>query len=300
MKEKQIYNEIKDKLIDDEVYSRVKDYSKERHRVLTYFEVGKILSDAGKHYGEDIIGKYSEKLMIDVDKKFNKNTLFKIRKFYVIFSNEKVATLWPQLTWSHCKNLISIKNINEINYYINQIINKNLSVRQLSDIKKNKEYERLPNTTKIKLIENKEQNIKDLIKNPIVIKNTNNYEIINEKVLQKIILEDIPSFLKELGDGFTFIDNEYKIKIGSNYNYIDILLYNYIYKSFTIVELKVTKLKKEHVGQIHTYMNYIDKNLRTINENNTIGLIICKKNNDFIMEYCSDERILSKEYELIN
>ena len=124
-------------------------------------------------------------------------------------------------------------------------------------------------------------------------------EIISEKVLQKLILEDIPSFLDELGNGFTFIRNEYKIKIGDNYNYIDLLLYNIKYKCYVIVELKATELKKEHIGQIQTYMNYIDMNLKTIEENKTIGIIIVRKNNKYIMEYCSDRRILSKTYELI-
>ena len=117
--------------------------------------------------------------------------------------------------------------------------------------------------------------------------------------MQKVILEDLPSFLKELGNGFTFIENEYKIKIGNNYNYIDLLLYNYIFNCFVVVELKVTELKKEHIGQIEIYMNYIDKNLRTITQDKSIGIIICKKDNKFIMEYCSDSRILSKEYKLV-
>jgi len=109
-------------------------------------------------------------------------------------------------------------------------------------------------------------------------------------------MEDMPSFLKELGNGFSFIDNEYKIRIGDRYNYIDLLLFNYIYNCFVIVELKVTELKKEHVGQLQVYMNYIDKNIRNINQEKTIGIIICKKDNKFIMEYCSDSRIFSKEY----
>ncbi len=133
-----------------------------------------------------------------------------------------------------------------------------------------------------------------MIKNPIIIKSDK--DIISEKVLQKVILEDIPSFLKELGDGFTFIDNEYTIKIGNRYNYIDLLLYNYIYNCFIVIELKVTELKKEHIGQIQTYMNYIDNNLKSITQDNTIGIIICKKDNKFIMQYCSDDRILSREY----
>ena len=111
-------------------------------------------------------------------------------------------------------------------------------------------------------------------------------------------MEDMPSFLSELGEGFCFIKNEYKIKLGDRYNYIDLLLFNYIYNCFVVLELKVTELKKEHIGQITTYMNYIDKNVKTINQDKTIGIIICKKDNKFIMEYCSDPRVFSKEYVL--
>ncbi len=132
------------------------------------------------------------------------------------------------------------------------------------------------------------------IKNPIVIKNNTNKEIISEKILQRIILEDIPAFLK--GMGFTFVENEYKIKIGNYYNYIDLLLYNIEFNCYVVVELKVTELKKEHIGQIEVYMNYIDKHLKKITQDKTIGIIICKKNNKFIMEYCSDSRILAREY----
>ena len=141
--------------------------------------------------------------------------------------------------------------------------------------------------------------MEDLIKNPIIIRNSNNYEIISEKILQRLILEDIPSFLEELGTGFTFIKNEYKIKLGNKYNYIDLLLYNIKFKCYVVIELKITELKKEYIGQIQTYMNYIDKNIKTTEEDKTIGIIIVKKNDKYIMEYCSDDRILAKEYELV-
>lgn len=106
------------------------------------------------------------------------------------------------------------------------------------------------------------------------------------------------NFLIELGSGFTFVKSEYKIKIGDRYNYIDLLLFNYKYNSFVVVELKVTKLKKEHIGQIQIYMNYVDKNIKTIYQDKTIGIIICKKDNNFIMEYCSDERIFRTIYKI--
>ena len=136
----------------------------------------------------------------------------------------------------------------------------------------------------------------DFVKNPIIIRNSYNYTEISEKVLQKLILEDIEYFMHELGNSFCFIGSEYRIKIGDSYNYIDLLLYNIKFKCYVVVELKVIELKKEHIGQITTYMNYIDKNLKTIEEDKTIGIIIVKKDNHFIMEYCSDDRLISREY----
>ena len=121
----------------------------------------------------------------------------------------------------------------------------------------------------------------------------------SEKILKQLILEDIDNFLLELGNNFSYIANEYKIKIGNRYNYIDLLLYNIEFNCYVVVELKTTELKKEYIGQIEVYMNYIDSNLKKINQDKTIGIIICKKGNCFIMEYCSDKRIIVKEYELI-
>lgn len=293
------YNEIKNKLIDNEIYCKVKDYSKDRNTVITYYEIGKLLSEAGGKYGDNIIVEYSKKLVIEVGKKYNKRTLFRMKQFYNVFCDKKVSPLATQLTWSHYVELLPIKNKNEIEYYIEQSIKLNLSRNELRNRIKNKEYERLSEETKCKLFNKEEVKIKELVKNPILISNKYNYEVISEKILQKLILEDIPSFLKELGSVFTFIDNEYKIKLGNTYNYIDLLLYNIDYNCYVVIELKITELKKEHIGQIEIYMNYIDNNLKKVNQNNTIGIIICKKNNKYIIEYCSDDRIIAKEYELV-
>ena len=139
----------------------------------------------------------------------------------------------------------------------------------------------------------------DFVKNPIVIKNSNNYEIMSEKILKKLILEDIESFMRELGNSFCFIGSEYKIRIGSNFNYIDLLLFNYEYNCFAVVELKITELKKEHIGQIQVYMNYVDENIKKFNQDKTIGIIICKQDNKYVIKYCSDNRIIAREYELV-
>ena len=291
------YKEIKEEIINNEITKKVKDYSKNRSDLNTYYNIGKLLNDAGKHYGEGIIKEYSKKLTKDLNKKFDISTLNKMRKFYNLV--KKMATVSPKLSYSHYIELIPYKNIEKIKYYIDISEHQNLSVRELRNRIKNKEYERLPDKTKSKLTNSKKSQIEDLIKNPIVIKNSNNYEVVSEKILQKLILENIENFMKELGDSFCFIGSEYKIKIGSEYNYIDLLLYNIKYKCYVVVELKITKLKKEHIGQIQVYMNYIDKNLKTIDEDKTIGIIICKKNNKYIMEYRSDERIHTKEYSLV-
>lgn len=412
------YSEIKTKLLNNEIYEKVKDYSKERHRVLTYFEIGRLLHEAGKHYGESIIKKYSERLSKELNSKYNERTLERMRQFYVVFSNSKwfpiesqiflatnfnrentlnkgditiydhkssslatilnnnqkstqfatnssLATLFESentlnkgyftnkeqktstlatllnnnsktspaatnlslatdlnsknainkdslnivevethplatiLTWSHYIELLAIKDINEIQYYVNICVQQRLTRNALRKKIKSKEYQRLPIKTRNKLIAKENLSIKDYVPNPILIKNTSNTDVINEKLLHSLIMEDISSFMKELGEGYSFIDSEYKIKIDDRYNYIDFLLYNYRFKCFVVIELKVTELKSEYVGQILKYMHYVDFNIKTIEDDKTIGIIICKRNNQFYLEYCSDSRVISREYKLV-
>ncbi len=291
------YEKIKNELINNEIVHKVKDYSKNKSDLEPYYNVGKMLSGAGNHYGDGIINEYSKRLTKDLGKGYSKRNLWLMLRFYEL--KEKVQTLSAQLSWSHYCELLSFENIDKINYYIELAKTNNLSVRQLREKIKSKEYERLSDNTKNKLITNTKLEIQDLVKNPIIINNPSNKEILSEKALKLLILEDIPAFLKELGEGFTFIDTEYKINIGNTYNYIDLLLFNYKYNCFIVVELKNTELKKEHIGQIQVYMNYIDNNLRKFNQGKTIGIIICKQDNKYVIKYCSNPSIISRTYELV-
>ena len=293
------YNEIKNKLIDNEVYSRVKDYSKERHRVITYFEIGRLLDEAGYKYRDNILKDYSNRLMVELGRKYNERTLRRIRQYYRVFKDEKWSTLSTKLSWSHYTELLPIKDENEMLYYFNMCINQRIDVRSLREKIKSKEYKRLPIDTKNKLITKEKIEVKDLVPNPILIRNKNDIEVVNEKALHNLILEDIESFMKELGNSFSFIGSEYKIKIGDRNNYIDILLFNIKYNCYVVVELKVTEFKVEYISQVQKYMNYIDKNIKEVSNNNTMGILICKRENRFVIEYCSDERIVVREYELI-
>ena len=295
------YNEIKNTLINNEIYKKVKDYSKNKNDLSTYYEVGRLLIEAQggekrAKYGDNLIKEYSIKLSKELNKRYSVTLLKNCRQFYRVIQNS--PTMSDTLSWSHYIEIIWLKNNFEIEYYIMITANQNLSVRQLRERIKSKEYERLSEDTKVKIINNAKLEIQDLVKNPIVIKNPLNKEIITEKALKLLILEDIPSFLKELGEGFAFIDKEYKIKIGNTYNYIDLLLFNIRYNCYVVVELKITELKKEHIGQIQVYMNYINNNLKTIYQDNTIGLIITKEDNKYIISYSSDPRIFNRTYKI--
>ena len=290
------YNKIKNELINNEVYKKVKDYSKNRSDLNTYYKVGKLLNDAGKSYGEGIIKKYSDRLTKELGKGYGLSNLKNMRRFYNIAKSQTVSDL---LSWSHYVELLKIDDINKINYYIRITEEQNLSVRKLRERIKSREYERLDDNTKEKLINKEKVNAGDLIKDPIFIKNKFDTGKISEKMLMSFILEDIPSFLKQLGEGFTFIENEYPIKIGDRYNYIDMLLYNIYDNCYVVIELKINEIKKEHIGQVETYMNFIDKNLRTINQGPSIGIIVCKKKNGYLFKYVTNENIYEREYKLV-
>lgn len=293
------YKEIKNKLIDNEIYSKVKDYSKERYKVIIYFEVGKLLDKAGSRYGDNILNDYSNRLVAEFGKKYNERTLRRIRQYYRLFKDEKWSPVATKLSWSHYTELLSIKDENELIYYINTSIERNLSKRELREKIKNKEYKRLPAETKKKLALDYKIEIKDLVPNPILIRNKNNIEIINEKTLHHLILEEIELFMRELGSSFSFIGSEYKIKIGDRNHHIDLLLFNIKFNCYVVIELKVTEFKVEYISQVQKYMNYIDKNIKEMSNNNTIGILICKRENKFVIEYCSDDRIAIREYALI-
>ncbi len=292
-----IYNQIENKILNHEIFQNVKDYSKAKEKMKTYLEIGELVSSVDTKYGKSIIKEYSNRLITKFGKKYSVSLLYKIKQFYLII--QKVPTMSGKLTWSHWYEMLSIDDINEIKYYVYPCEINNIDVRGLRSIIKANEYERLNEETKLKLINKEENNVVDFVKNPILIKNSFNYENISKKLLQKLILEDITSFMKELGHGFSFIDNEFKIKVGDSYNYIDLLLYNIRFKCYVVIELKVTKLNSNYTGQIQNYMNYIDKNLKGVDDNKTVGIIICKQNNKFVIDYCSDDRIIAREYELV-
>ena len=294
------YNEIKETLVKNEIYKKVKDYSKNKSDLNAYFEVGRLIIEAQggekrAKYGNRLIKEYSFKLTKELGKGYTYTNLSRMRQFYLL--TQKVATLSQQLykvSWSHYTELLKIKDINEVKYYIYLIDKQNLSVRELRERIRTKEYERLGKDINIE-----KPKVESLIKDPILIKVKNKNEKLTEYALHKSILENMDDFLMELGVGFAYIGNEVKIKIGDRYNYIDFLLFNVKYNCYVVIELKVTEMKAEYIGQITKYINYVDKNIKELFNDKTVGVVICKKENRFIMEYCSDDRIFTTTYKVV-
>lgn len=297
--EDKYYIELKEKALKVEIYDKAKDYAKDKNKVNAYFEMGELLSKAGREYGKNIINNYSEKLMIEVGKKYNYRTLYRMRQFYELFSSGKLTTMWSKLSWSHYREILSLKDVDEIKYYLDECESKNLTQRQLHELIKQKTYNRLSIAAKNKLINRECLKVNDLIPNPIIIKTNSLKEELTEYTLKQLILDNLDDFLNQLGIGFTYVGNEYKIKLGDKYNYIDLLLYNIKFKCYVVIELKITELSSNHTGQIQKYMNYIDKNVKNLDDNKTVGIIICKRNNQYVIDYCSDNRVIAREYELV-
>ena len=224
------YEEIKEELIDNEVYKKAKDYSKNRHDLESYYNVGKLLVEAqgGEErakYGNGLIKEYSKKLTKELGSGYAPRTLRYMRQFFLLFSKQNWPPSGAKLSWSHYKELLKFEDVTKIKYYVNIASTLNLSRDELVERIKSNEYERLPEETKFKLTTNEKETVADLVKNPIILKtNRKIKETIAEKFLHQIVLDDIKSFMNQLGIGFAFIDSEYKFKIGNKDHRIGILL----------------------------------------------------------------------------
>ena len=291
------YEIIKETLIKNEVYKKVKDYSKNKSDLNAYYEVGRLIveaqgGEARAKYGNKLIREYSEKLTKELGKGYSSRNLALMRNYYIKFKN--LQTVSANLSWSHYVEILKIDNLDKLKYYIYITSKLNLSVRELRERIKSKEYERIGNK-----IELEKPKVNTLIKNPILIKVKNKNNKLTEYALHQSILENIDDFLKELGVGFAYIGSEVKIKIGDRYNYIDLLLFNVKYNCYVVIELKVTEMKAEYIGQIIKYINYVDKNIKEIHNEKTVGVIICKKENKYVMEYCTNPQIFVRTYETV-
>ena len=298
------YDEIKNILVDNIIGRKVREYKSNQKDLEGYYNVGKLLieaqgGEARAKYGNQLIKEYSERLTSELGKGYSERMLKKMRQFYLL--HEKWPTVSAQfktfnITWSNICEILKLKDEKEIEYYLN-ISNKfNLSTRDLRKRIKFKEYDRLDDEVKEKLSKQEVVPIKDTIPNPVVLNGLKFKEKLTEKILQKYIDENPVELCDALGEGYTYVKSQYKIKIGNNYNYIDVLLFNVIDMNYVVVELKITELKKEHIGQIETYMNYIDIELKKDYHNKTNGVILCRQDNKWLIKYINSDEIRIRRF----
>ena len=300
------YKEIKNLIEEKEINDRVRYLESNKETIKTYYEIGRLLIKAQggiekAKYGDGLIKKWSEKLTKEYGKGYDISNMKRMRKLYLVFQKGGTVCHQFNLSWSHYRYLLKFDNENERNYYINRCIQNNLSVRGLINEIKTKSFDRLSyeNKKHIKLITDKETSldIKDMIHDPILI-NIDQTEKISERVLKKYILKELEHFFLELGTGFTFAGSEYKLSYDNKNYYVDLLLFNYKLNRFIVCELKLNDVNARDIGQTLNYMKIIDKTLKEKDHKDTIGIIVSKRNNKFILEYVSDLNIFITTYKL--
>ena len=286
-----------------EVNKGYHDYFKNKDLVNNYFEIGKLLIEVQggeEHdtYGNKLIKTWSVELTEKFGKGYDASNLRRFRQFYSEF--KMCGTVCHTLTWSNIRILLPIKNENKRNYYINMCIKKNLSARELKKEIKNNAFERLSLADKenIKLISDKNEvlTIKDTLKDPVLIPINEDLDNISEEKLAKIIRKELEIFLLELGCGYTYAGKE--VRMGESY--CDLLFFNTEFLCYVVIELKTRKIKKEDIGQLEYYVNYVDENMKKESFNPTIGVLVAKEGNYLVMKYCTNKNIYKTTYKIIN
>ncbi len=270
----------------------------------TKWNIGRLLVEAQggesrAKYGNGLIKEWSKDFTEKYGNGYSITNLKRYRQFYIAF--QKGAPVAHQLTWSHYIILLPLKNENERNYYINLCITHNLSKRELiKEIKSNSYNRLLDKPEKIEIITNQTENynIKEHIKNPIIITLNKDEQILKEKDLQTTLLAKLKNFFSELGLGYTFVGNEYKIHYGNKNYFIDILLFNVETNSYVVVELKTRELRKEDKSQIEFYLNIIDNTLKRNFHNKTLGILITKHQDKYIATFINNDNITSITYKI--
>ena len=297
------YDEVNSYVKKVEIGKAIRETNANMELVECYWNVGRLIVEAqgGKEkakYGNELIKTWAEKLTEEYGKGYNYTNLSRFRQFYLAFPI--VAPLGQQLSWTIIRTILPIKDENKRNYYINLCIANNLSKRELEKEIKSNSYERLeykPDKIDV-VVSTKVPAIVNNFKNPILLE-LKDKEIKSESDLEKLIYSQLSCVFLQLGNGFMWVGNQYKVSDGNKNYFIDMLLYNYIYNCFVVVEIKCRKLKKEDKGQVEFYMNLVDNYVKEPSNNPTIGIIITKDQDKFVANFVRSEKVVSLTYEFV-
>ena len=297
------YDEVNSYVKKVEIGKAIRETNANMELVECYWNVGRLIVEAqgGKEkakYGNELIKTWAEKLTEEYGKGYNYTNLSRFRQFYLDFPI--VAPLGQQLSWTIIRTILPIKDENKRNYYINLCIANNLSKRELEKEIKSNSYERLeykPDKIDI-VVSTKVPAIVNNFKNPILLE-LKDKEIKSESDLEKLIYSQLSYVFLQLGKGFTWVGNQYKVSDGNKNYFIDMLLYNVKYNCYVVVEIKCRKLKKEDKGQVEFYMNLVDNFVKEPSNNPTIGIIITKDQDKFVVNFVRSEKLVPLTYKFV-
>ena len=297
------YDEVNSYVKKVEIGKAIRETNANMELVECYWNVGRLIVEAqgGKDkskYGNELLKDWSAKLTKEYGKGYDYTNLSRFRQLYLCFPI--IGAVRQQLSWTIIRTILPIKDENKRNYYINLCIENNLSQRELIKEIKNNSYERLEHKRdKIDIVvPTKVPAITNNFKNPILLE-LKDKEIKSESDLEKLIYSQLSCVFLQLGNGFMWVGNQYKVSDGNKNYFIDMLLYNIKYDCYVVVEIKCGKLKKEDKGQVEFYMNLVDNYVKEPNNNPTIGIIITKDQDKFVANFVKGEKLVPLTYELV-
>lgn len=284
--------------------------------VLTYFEIGKMIVEEeqkGKEraeYGKQLIDELSAKLLNEFGKGFSSTNIKQMRSFYLTYSKGQTVSDEFNISWSHYLKLMRIDDENERRFYEIESFKNNWSLRELKRQFDSALYTRLAlSRDKKKILELSEkgliiENPKDAIKDPYILEFIGLPEksAYSENDLEQKLIDKLEHFLLELGTGFTFVARQKRITFDEKHFRIDLVFYNRILKCFVLIDLKIGELTHQDIGQIQMYVNYYDREIKLIDENKTIGLILCQNKSEAVVEYTlpeNNEQIFASKYQTV-
>ena len=261
------------------------------------WEIGRYIVEYEQHgnekaeYGSSLLTSLSKDLKIRFGKGFSKSNVYLMRQFYLKY--QIFQSLTGKLTWTHYSELLGVSDDHVRGFYEKQAINENWSVRELKRQINSSLFERLALSKDKKGILKLSQHgqiisePKDIIKDPYVLEFLQipeEHRMTESKLEQKII-DNLQTFLLELGKGFSFIGRQYRLTLDNIHYYVDLVFYHRILKCFVLIDLKTKHVKHQDIGQMNMYLNYFKAEENTEGDNPPIGIVLGADKNDILVEY---------------
>lgn len=278
-----------------------------------YWNIGKFVVEFEQNgnkkakYGERLLENLSNDLKIKYGKGFSRTNLNYMRLFYIKYP--KRETVSHKLTWSHYFELLKIENHISRDFYLTQAIIENWTVRELKRQKKTGLFERLAlSKDKEKVLElskkgHQIQSENDLIKDPYIFEFLNIPEnsLYSENDIEKAIINNLQSFLLELGKGFAFIGRQQRITLNNRHYYVDLVFYHIKLKCYILIDLKIGEVVHEHIGQMKLYLGYYESEINDNTDNQPIGIILSQEKDDIMVKYATlndTSKLIVSKYQL--